>query len=143
LDPDAERVDAAPEWPNFRLVDWEGYYRAQTGTPISVKIDPLSPSVRVFENQFEISVVEADENGAFTYVPPHDKALSRSGASAKKDLIFEAILPDNHGTASFYLPVYRAYYGQTSLKGGLAVMSASVFLGLGFVAAWNRRFRWR
>jgi hypothetical protein len=141
FDPDALRVEAAPEWPGLSLVAGENFYRAQTGTPISVKCAPAALSVKVFENRSSAGELEADANGAYIYIPPHDETLSRSGYRSKKDIVFEAALPDGLGVASFYIPVYRAFYGQTNIWGGLALLLATAFISLGFVAVWGRRFK--
>jgi hypothetical protein len=140
FDPDAERVESAPEWPGFRLLSGGNFYRAQTGTPIFVECDPKPLSVLVFENQAVMATAWQDENGAFGYASPHDETLSKSGYTAKKDLVFEARLPGGLGVASFYIPVYRAFYGQTDIRGGLAILSSAVLISLGIVVISGRRF---
>jgi hypothetical protein len=138
-----KRADAVPEWPGFRFEPQDDFYRAQTGAPITVKCVPAPLSVEVFENREAAATLNSNENGVYSYISPHDKNLSQSGYSAKKDLVFVALLPDDSGTASFYLPVYRAFYGQANLKGGLAVLSVIILLSFVFVTARGREFRWR
>jgi hypothetical protein len=44
---------------------------------------------------------------------------------------------------SFYLPVYRAYYGQIDRRSGLAVLAASMLAALAWVGWRGRKFQWR
>lgn len=142
-DGSSERTDVPADWPGFRLAEDDNFYRAQTGSPISVRINPAPRSADVFEDGAPAAGVSPDENGVFTYIPPHDDALSSAGYSAKKDVVFVAELPDGRGRASFYMPVYRAFYGHTSLAGGLAVIAAGASSCLILVLARGRKFRWR
>jgi len=143
FDPDAERVESAPEWPGFDFQGEGNFYRAQTGTPVLVMCDFNPPSISVYENEAKVATVTADQDGIYSYVPPHDKELSKSGHSAKKDLVFASPLPGGSGAVSFYLPVHRAYYGNVDVLGGVAVISASAMLSAGLVLVRGRRFKWR
>ena len=98
--------------------------------------------MHVFENNAPIGTLTLGDTGFYTYTPPHDKILSRAGYSAKNDLAFVVELEDESGAVSLYLPVYRAYYGQISLKGGLGVTAASALLCLVSVLYCGGRFRW-
>ena len=139
-DPEATEIGKTPDWPQLRLSDEESYYRAQTGMPLNINIENGPQLVHIIENNTPIGTQELEKNGFYTYTPPHDEALSKSGYSAKNDLTFAAEI--ENGVTSLYLPIYRAYYGQISLKGGLAVIAISASLCLASVLNHGRRFRW-
>jgi hypothetical protein len=138
-----ERTDAAPDWPGLQLAMGDGFYRAQAGSPVMVKCGAAPEFVEIFENGKLAARAAPDENALFSYVPPHEDALSKAGYSAKKDLVFVAADPDGRGKTTFYLPVYRAYYGRSNIRGGLAALSASAAASLAFLWARGRKFRWR
>jgi hypothetical protein len=143
-DQDSERVDTAPGWPSFHLVtDTKSqiFYRAQTGTPVTLSIEGSPSSVIVFEKGVPAAAFPG-QSGTYSYTPPHDRELAESGYSAKNDLVFAASLPDGSVT-SFYVPVFRAFYGQINLAGGLAVLASGALLSLGLVWRAGRRFPWR
>ena len=140
-DPEAARIEKIPDWPQLRLAGEEYFYRAQTGAPLNIHIENGPRAVRVFENNSPIGIQALADTGFYTYTPAHDKTLSRAGYSAKNDLAFVAEL-ENGDAVSLYLPVYRAYYGQTSLGAGLGVAVASAIFCLGSVLWRGRKFRW-
>ncbi|MDR3076407.1 MAG: hypothetical protein LBU26_03815 [Synergistaceae bacterium] len=145
VDKDAELIPAAPEWRTVSLAEPGGryFYRAQAGQTITVITGVHGRPVKIFENGEQVATVESGGSGNCSYAPPHDKELARRGPSAKKDLTFEIPLPDENGFLSFSLPVYRAFYGQASLGGGISVLLAAVAVSLSFVLLMGRRFRWR
>ena len=142
-DKDAELIPAAPEWSAVSLAEPGGkyFYRAQTGQTITIAAGIPGAAVKIFENGEQTAAVESDGSGNCSYAPPHDKELARRGPLAKKDLTFEIPLPDESGALSFSLPVYRAFYGQTSLGVGITVLLAAVAVSLSFVFLTGRRFR--
>ncbi|MDR2507044.1 MAG: hypothetical protein LBD67_03480 [Candidatus Accumulibacter sp.] len=142
-DRQSERMESFPDWPAFRLSAGKNFYRAQTGTELTVQITPVPVGMRIYENRVPRSNPSVDAKGLYRYTPPHEANLSKSGFSSKKDLLFVADLPDGQGALSFYLPVFRAYYGQISLKSGLAVLLFTVMLSLAFIWFLNRKFPWR
>ena len=142
MDGTAERVADIPPWNAARLISGNAFYRPQTGSEITVATGVPGALVRVFEDGAHAADVKADGSGTCVYTPPHDESLAKSGYRAKKDLVFEIALQDG-GYLSFSTPVYRAYYGQTSLAGGLALLSASALGSLSIVMYKNRRFRRR
>ena len=139
-DPEASEIDKIPDWPQLRISGEESYYRAQTGTPLNIYIENGPQLIHIIENNTPIETQELDNNGFYTYTPPHDEALSKAGYSAKNDFTFAAESEDS--VVSLYLPIYRAYYGQISLKGGLAVIAFSASFCLVSVLNRGRRFRW-
>ena len=139
---EATRIEAIPDWPKLRLAGEEFFFRAQTGTPLNVYIENAEV-VHIFENSTLIYTLTPDDATFYTYIPPHDTALSRAGYSAKNDLVFVAELKNGSDTVSLYLPVYRAFYGRISLKGGLGVTAASALFCLASVLYRGRRFRWK
>jgi hypothetical protein len=145
-DPDAEPLGSLPDWPVFRLDGVENYYRAQTGTPVKVSFDGPVPHAGVFLDGVWAADVEPDGTGLYSYTAPHDEKLAKSGYSAKKDLVF-VVSREHPGepriTSSVCVPVYRAFYGQTSLPAGIAVLCASALAGFGGVILLGRRFEWR
>jgi hypothetical protein len=144
-DPKAERVSGAPDWRAATLArdGKKFFYRAQTGEEITVSCGVPRASAAIFDNGSFISALKADDAGIFAYTPPHDKDLAESGYSAKKDLVFVVNLPKERAHLSFSVPVYRAFYGNTSLSGGLAVLAAFVLAALSIVITRGRRFQWR
>ena len=142
-DRESERIESFPDWPAFRLSAGKNFYRAQTGTELTVQITPIPVGMSIYENRVLKSKPPVDANGLYRYTPPHEANLSKSGFSSKKDLLFVAALPNRQGALSFYLPVFRAYYGQISLKSGLAILLSSVILSLAFIWFMNRKFPWR
>ncbi|MDR1977597.1 MAG: hypothetical protein LBQ42_02570 [Synergistaceae bacterium] len=145
-DPDAEAIDDAPLWPVFRVDTGSSYFRAQTGTPIELWLEAGPPFVEVFENGATASaamtsIIERSPSGKYSYTSPHDEELAKSGYTAKKDVTFVAAIPG--GSVSFCLPVYRAFYGRTSLGGGLVLLSSSAAATLALVIGAGRRFPWR
>lgn len=143
MDTEARLIETMPDWPRLNLAGEEFFYYAQTGTPLNIRIENGPQAMGVFENNTFIGARALDGAGFYTYTPPHDKKLSHGGNSAKKDLVFVVAPDDGRGAVSLYLPVYRAYLGQISVKGGLGVMAASAFLCLVLVLYRGRRFRWR
>jgi hypothetical protein len=144
-DPDSERVYEAPDWPAFHPAagkDGQIFYRAETGKPITLVPDFTPVSVKVFENTRLAAFLERDQSGGYSYTPPHDEKLSEAGYSAKHDVVFEAALPDG-GAVSFYLPVYRAFYGRANLGGGVAVLASAALASLVFVLQAGRSFPWQ
>jgi hypothetical protein len=145
-DPDAEPLGSLPDWPVFRLDGIENYYLAQTGAPVKVSFDGPVPHAGVFLDGVWAADVEPDGTGLYSYTAPHDEKLAKSGYSAKKDLVFVASRArpgEPRITSSVCVPVYRAFYGQTSLPGGIAVLCASALAGFGGVVLRGRRFEWR
>jgi hypothetical protein len=139
----AERLDSPPDWPAFSLSNVETFYRAQTGVELFFRIRPVPAAVCVFENGLPVSRPPVNGEGLYRYTSPHEAELSSAGYSAKKDLLIVADLPNGRDRISFYLPVFRAFYGQTDLTGGLSVLLAGTALSWMLVWLWNRRFRWR
>ncbi|MDR1472479.1 MAG: hypothetical protein LBS75_08135 [Synergistaceae bacterium] len=141
-DPDAERTNYYPNRPAFRVATGQYYFRAQTGMPIEFSLDSGPDSVSVFEKGIFTSTAERDASGNYVYVPPHDDELSEAGYTAKKDVVFAASMPDGD-LISFYVPVYRSFYGKIDLKGGLAVLSGSMLVSAALAMRAGRRFPWR
>ena len=141
-DPEATRIETMPNWPSFRLVGEEYFYRPQTGIPLNVHIENGPQVMQIFVNNAHVGTETLGDTNFYTYTPPHDKTLSRAGYSAKNDLVFAVELEDGRGVVSLYIPVYRAYYGQISLKGGLGVTAASALLCLASILYSGGRFRW-
>jgi hypothetical protein len=144
-DPEAERLSGAPDWRSAALPrdDKKFFYRAQTGEEIIVSSGIPRARVSVFDNGGFVSALEADDAGIFTYTPPHDKELAKAGYSAKKDIVFGVYLPEERACLSLSIPVHRAFYGNTSLSGGLSVLAVSALAALSAVAARGRKFQWR
>jgi hypothetical protein len=140
---DAERLDSPPDWPTFGLSNVETFYRAQTGAEIAFHIRPAPVEVRVFEDRLLVARPPVNGEGFYRYTPPHEAELSSASYSSKKDLLIVADLPNGQDRISFYLPVFRAFYGQPDLKGGLSVLLTGATFSLTLVWFWNRRFRWR
>ncbi|MDR1368445.1 MAG: hypothetical protein LBJ76_07005 [Candidatus Accumulibacter sp.] len=140
---DAERLDSLPDWPTFRLSSAETFYRAQTGSELTFQIQPIPVEVSVFENQVPVARLPADGEGFYRYTPPHEVYLAKAGFSAKKDVLIVADLPDDKGRVSFYLPVFRAFYGQANLLGGLIVLSGSMAFSLALVWLRSKKFPWQ
>jgi hypothetical protein len=138
LDEAAERVVEIPSWNAAKLISGNAFYRAQTGSEISVATGVPGALVRVFKDGVHVADVKADDSGTCAYTPPHDASLAKSGYRAKKDLVFEIT---NGDYLSFSMPVYRAYYGQTSLAGGLALLFTSTLGSLSIMIYKNRRRR--
>ncbi|MDR1915441.1 MAG: hypothetical protein LBQ58_02580 [Synergistaceae bacterium] len=141
-DPDAERMDSMPDWPAFKIDAGRYYFRAQTGIPIELSLDSGPSAIGIFEARAPAPDVMRNQSGGYIYTPPHDEELADAGYTAKKDVVFTAMMPDGVNI-SFYLPVYRAFYGQTDLRGGLGVLSGSAAVCLALVAQAGRRFKWR
>jgi hypothetical protein len=141
-DPEATRIDTILNWPKLRLANEEYFFRAQAGTPLNVHIENAR-AIHIFENNTFIGTLTPDDTGFYTHTPPHDKELSRAGFSAKNDLVLVAALENGSVAVSLYLPVYRAFYGRVSLKGGLGVTAASALFCLASVLYRGRRFRWK
>ena len=141
-DPEATRIETMPYWPRLLLVGEEYFYRAQTGAPLNVHIKNAK-TMHIFENGALVGALAPSEAGFYTYTPPHDQELSRAGFSAKNDLVFVAVIENENAVISLYLPIYRAFYGQIDLKGGLGVTAASALLCLASVLYSGRRFRWK
>jgi hypothetical protein len=138
-----EPVAAILQWPALQMTGPRNYYAVQTGQPITLEsINTAPENVTVYLDKAAVAVIRSHD-GKFQYTPPHDKELSSKGYSAYKDLVFVANLPPDAGQLSFYLPLHRAYRGETDLKGGLWVLLASILLSLGWVLMKNRSFRWR
>ncbi|MDR3165929.1 MAG: hypothetical protein LBU13_10180 [Synergistaceae bacterium] len=144
-DDGSERISDAPAWRSalLRMDDRKFFYRAQTGETITVASDIPDVSVDVFNDGDFVLEIRSDASGVFAYTPPHDKSLASAGYSAKKDIVFGIDLPEEAAYLSVSIPVYRAFYGNTSLAGGLSVLAASVSGTLCFVILRSRRFRWR
>ncbi|GHV51860.1 hypothetical protein FACS1894216_06880 [Synergistales bacterium] len=140
-DGEAERIAAAPDWPISGLP--AAYFRAQTGMPVRIIPESASKLARVYENGALSAILEPGDGGEYSYTPPHDDALRKGGPTAKKDLVFEVSTPENDGALSFYLPVYRQFYGNLNLSAGIALLLAAVFVCLLLVARADRRFQWR
>jgi hypothetical protein len=126
-DAGAKRVDSVPDWPLFRFTD-SGFIRARTETPISVTCGSMEGSMKVFEDGQFITNVNRDESGTYTYTPPHDEELSQESYTTNKDLVME--IRAQESVLSLYLPLYRVYYGKTSLRGGVGVLGAGLFAGV-------------
>ena len=144
-DSEAERLSGSPGWRSAApsLDGKKFFYRAQTGEKITVSSGVPRARVAVFDNGGFVSALEADDAGVFTYTPPHDKELAAAGYSAKKDVVFGVDLPEERAYLSLSVPVYRAFYGNTSLSGGLSVLVASALAALSIVVARGRKFQWR
>jgi hypothetical protein len=139
---DSEAVSSMPEWPVLGILHLNFYY-AQTGQSIRLESSGFSPeALSVYQDKISVAVIP-NQAGQFQYTPPHDPELSRLKFSAYKDLVFVANLPSDGGQTSFYLPLYRAYRGQTDLKSSVIVLLGSILLSLGWVFLKNRSFRWR
>lgn len=139
-DPDAERGGGA-EWPVFHVETGPYYFRAQTGMPLKLSLDSGPESILVFERGVPAGAIPRDAPGGYTYVPPNDDELSEAGYTAKKDVVLAAAA--HSGLVSFYVPVYRAFYGKTDLRGGIATLSASALAVSALVIRSGRRFPWR
>lgn len=146
----AERLASAPDWPGFQLIGGEKFYRAQTGQPITLRLAerPAGRPARVtvvesFEGKISAWALPVNAEGLYRHTPAHEANLAKSGYGGQKDVWFVADLPDQQAVISFYLPVYRAFYGQTSPGGGLAVLLAAALATLLWVRRWNRAFPWR
>jgi hypothetical protein len=145
-DPESERMESFPDWPSVHLLAEDNFYRAQAGAELTIRITPVPSSLSIFENRILMGKPTVNAEGIYRYAPPHEASLSRASFSAKKDLLFVADLPggqDTQSHLSFYLPVYRAFYGQISYRGGLAILLSATLLALALIWYWNRRFPWR
>jgi hypothetical protein len=128
------------------LLTGGNFFRVQAGAELTIRITPAPNRLRIFENLVLTERPIVNGEGLYRYTPPHEASLSRSGYGAKKDLLFVADLPggrDAPSRLSFYLPVYRAFYGQISYRGGLAVLLSAILAALALIWHWNRRFPWR
>jgi hypothetical protein len=144
-DGDSELIPGAPAWRSAvpRTDDRKFFYRAQTGEAITIASGVPDISVDVFDGGDFVSQIRSDASGVFAYTPPHDKSLASAGYSAKKDIAFGIDLPEETAYLSVSIPVFRAFYGNTSLAGGLSVLGVSASGALCFVILRDRRFRWR
>jgi len=147
IDPEATRIEVVHNWPQLYLSGEEYYYYVQTGTPLNIHIENAAqikePQVmHIIENNTPTGARMSEDGGFYTYTPPHDETLSQTGYSAKNDLVFVVELENGSSAVSLYLPVHRAYYGQISLNGGLAVIAASALFCFVSVLYYGRRFRW-
>lgn len=142
IDPKARRLHTMPNWPKLSLGGEEFFFRAQAGTPLKTHIAGGPPAVGIYLNDTYIGTQKNDGEGFYVYTPAHDKKLSAAGYSAWNNLVFVAEPEDGRGVVSLYLPVCRAYYGQVSLRGGLALIGASTLFCFASVWYRGRRFRW-
>jgi hypothetical protein len=140
-DPESERLDSAPSWPGFVLAS-ETFHRAQTGSELTLETGERPEAVEIFEEGSLVSTQAADGEGRYRYTPPHDPKLLKTWRSAKS-LVFAAELPERRTRFSFYLPVYRAFYGRIDYRGGLAALAASMLGALAWVGWRGRKFPWR
>ncbi|MDR3221193.1 MAG: hypothetical protein LBU46_04175 [Candidatus Accumulibacter sp.] len=141
-DPGSERLDSTPSWPGFSVAS-ERFYRAQAGSELTLQTDARPEHVEIYENGSLVSTPTPNDAGYYSYTPPHDPKLLKSWRSAWKSLVFAAELPRRRIRFSFYLPVYRAYYGQVDYRGGLAVLAVAMLAALAWVGWRGRKFQWR
>jgi hypothetical protein len=149
-DAESERLDSAPSWPGFTLASGGGFFRAQAGSEVTLRALPAAlsanirpASVEVFEDGSLVASLPADGEGVYRHTPAHDPKIQNTYRSAWKSLLFAAALPEQRTRFSFYLPVYRAYYGQIDLDGGVSVAAASALAALAWVGWKARKFPWR
>jgi hypothetical protein len=139
-DPEDERLDSAPSWPGFSMAS-AGFYRAQTGAELTLEADPRPARAEIYEDGNLAATQAADGDGRYRYTPAHDPKLLKTWRSAKS-LVFAAELPERQTHFSFYLPVYRAFYGQIDYRGGLAALAVSMLAALAWVGRRGRKFPW-
>jgi hypothetical protein len=140
-DPESERLDSAPSWPGFFFAPGKDFYRAQAGSELTLETDAQPASVEIFEDGKLVSTLAANGEGRYRHTPPHDAKLLKSFRTDWKSLVFAGVASD--GTRfSFYLPVYRAFYGRIDYRGGFAALAASMLGALAWVGWRGRKFRW-
>ncbi|MDR2787195.1 MAG: hypothetical protein LBD06_02310 [Candidatus Accumulibacter sp.] len=142
-DPESESLDSAPSWPGFSFAHGKGFYRAQAGSELALETDMRPETVKIFENGSLVSTSVANGEGRYAYTPPHDPERLKSFRTDWKSLVFAAELPERQTRFTFYLPVYRAYFGQIDYRGGLVALAASMFAALAWVGWRGRKFPWR
>jgi hypothetical protein len=141
-DPESERLDPAPSWPGFSFAHGKGFYRAQAGSELAVETDARLKTIEIFEDGNLVSTQAANGQGRYAYTPPHDVKRLQSFRTDWKSLVFAGVSSDG-ARFCFYLPVYRAYYGQIDYRGGLAALAASMLGALAWVGWRGRKFPWR
>jgi hypothetical protein len=142
-DPESERLDSAPPWPGFSFAHGKGVYRAQAGSELALETGARPEAVEIFEDGSLVSTQTANGEGRYTYTPPHDPKRLKSFRADWKSLVFAAELPERRTRFTFYLPVYRAYYGQIDYRSGLAALAVSMLAALAWVGWRGRKFPWR
>jgi hypothetical protein len=139
-DAEDEGLDSAPSWPGFSLAS-AGFYRAQAGSELTFETDVRPARVEIYEDGSLAATRAADGDGRYRYTPAHDPKLSKTWRAAKS-LVFAAELPERRTRFSFYLPVYRAFYGRIDHRGGLSALGVSMLGALAWVGWRGRKFPW-
>lgn len=147
IDTQAQRLTTKPQWPNLELTQLRrNYYRAQAGTQLSFILNHENSNqavTRLFENGQEIVTgLSRKPNGILNYTPPIDPLMAAPGFTVTRDLLLVSSTNDGENIMSYYLPVYRSFYGHSYLRPGLLVLATSVVISLGLVYYRGRRFKW-
>ncbi len=137
-------LEQGPLWPGLDYLP-DGYsgFRAQTGEDLNFAAENLAapfPSLSVLERGSLVHTVAADGQGRYVYTPPHDPQLSRFGYMNHKDLLLVGRLPEASTSFTFYMPLYRSYYGQISLSKGLGLLALTMALTAAAAMFWRRRY---
>ncbi len=145
LDKKKQKFDEPPSWPGLVILEETKIYRVQTGKALNFLLN--SPTLRpeadtIFNGTEKTSLPIKNKNngGPFSYTPPHDKELAQASYAARKDLLLIMRLANDGSMLSFYLPLYRSYYGNSSTAGGLlTLVGGAIVAGLVMLAAKRRR----
>lgn len=138
------QLEQLPPWPGLNYLP-DGYsgFRAQTGEDLNFAAENLAapfPSLSVMERGSLVQTVAADSQGRYVYTPPHDPQLSRFGYMNHKDLLLLGRLPEAKTSFTFYIPLYRSYYGHISLSKGLGLLALTMALTAAAARFWRRRY---
>ena len=146
---DFEKMDGSHILPGFNMNQGSSSYRATTGTSVNFTM-PGSPDatgpVRVLLDGEKIDELRP-EAGVYSYVLPRDRKLTVLTRRDYRDLLFLADANDADTAdgvrVSYYMPLYRSMRDNLDFTGGLAMLLASMVMGLGVVILKGRRFTWR
>jgi hypothetical protein len=136
-------LDALPDLPGIDYAH-EGYAGVQIGETISFMLRGLEaplPRVGVFDYGLLTAEIDPPQDGIYRYTLPPDQDLANRGGFLHKDLVLAL---DGPGLRlSYHMPVYRAFYGSTTLKGGLALLFGAMAIILCLILLQGRSFKQR
>lgn len=99
-----------------------------------------APKVKIYDYGKLTAELESSD-GHFSYTFPPDTVLANSSSFVPKDVIMFAETP--RGNVSLYIPVYRAFYGNTNLKSGVILLAAVMILCIAVILLRGRKFGYK
>jgi len=137
-------VEELATWPAFVPLLGASFYRAQTENPLELRLVNMDAAqVGVLKNGLPLDRhLTPDGKNCFSFTPPYDDYLARTGPRARQFYTFVACGPEE-SVVTFTVPVYRGYHLQLDYSAGLTLLGVSAILPVGIILAWRRRFNRR